>query len=99
MNTKLVFVEYIYTRYSSHPYVRYEGLWLEAISVLDRGECSASRSFYFIREETTVGTKLSRRLDEPKVLVWSHKVYELFSLTHQFIVKYTYIQGLRYKCI
>jgi len=70
MNTKLVFVTYIYTRYNSRRYVRYEGLWLEAISVLDGGECSASRPFRFILEETTVGTPLSRRLDELKGLVW-----------------------------
>jgi len=55
-NTKLVFVEYIYTRYKSHLYVRYEGLSLEAISVLDGVECSASRPLRIIREETTVGT-------------------------------------------
>jgi len=57
MNTKLVFVEYVYTMYSSLPYVRYEGLWLEAISVLVGVECSASRPFRFIREETTFGTQ------------------------------------------
>jgi hypothetical protein len=56
MNTKLLFVEYIYKRYISHPYVRYEDLLLESISVLDGGECSAMRRLTKRSKDLRIGS-------------------------------------------